>query len=82
MNHRSVRSAKPDCKNAKWTIYVGLEMRGSQVALDHMLTSMMLGGRIAMLGIPPRKSAVDRSSIVLKSTRLKPFTGGRLLKMV
>jgi threonine 3-dehydrogenase len=32
---------------------VGLEMSGSQVALDQMVDPMIMGGRIAMLGIPP-----------------------------
>mgnify|MGYP006218096747 CR=1 FL=1 len=32
---------------------VGLEMSGSQQALDQMVESLVMGGRIALLGIPP-----------------------------
>lgn len=32
---------------------VGLEMSGNQIALDQMVEAMTMGGRIAMLGIPP-----------------------------
>ncbi len=35
---------------------VGLEMSGNQRALDQMVEAMTMGGRIAMLGIPPGKS--------------------------
>ena len=35
---------------------VGLEMSGNQVALNQMVEAMVMGGRIALLGIPPGKS--------------------------
>ena len=34
---------------------VGLEMSGSQQALDQMVENLVMGGRIALLGIPPGK---------------------------
>ena len=37
---------------------VGLEMSGSQAALDQMVEALVMGGRIALLGIPPGKSPV------------------------
>ncbi|MDP2084784.1 MAG: L-threonine 3-dehydrogenase, partial [Gemmobacter sp.] len=43
---------------------VGLEMSGSQAALDQMVESLVMGGKIALLGIPPGKSPVDWSRIV------------------
>lgn len=59
---------------------VGLEMSGSQIALDQMVASMVMGGRIAMLGIPPGKSAVDWSSIVLKSITIKGVYGREIFE--
>lgn len=40
---------------------VGLEMSGNPQGFDQMVASMVMGGRIAMLGIPPGKSLVDWS---------------------
>jgi len=59
---------------------VGLEMSGSQLALDQMVASMVMGGRIAMLGIPPGKSAVDWSNIVLKSITIKGVYGREIFE--
>lgn len=59
---------------------VGLEMSGSQAALDQMVDSMVVGGRIAMLGIPPGKSAVDWSAIVLKSITIKGVYGREIFE--
>ena len=46
-------------------------MSGNQVALDQMIEAMVMGGRIALLGIPPGKSPVDWSRIVFKAITLK-----------
>ncbi len=59
---------------------VGLEMSGSQIALDQMIDAMVMGGRIAMLGIPPGKSAVDWSTIVLKSITIKGVYGREIFE--
>lgn len=59
---------------------IGLEMSGSQVALDQMVDAMVMGGRIAMLGIPPGKSMVDWSRIVLKSITIKGVYGREIFE--
>ncbi len=59
---------------------VGLEMSGAQVALDQMIGAMVMGGRIAMLGIPPGKSSVDWSTIVLKSITIKGVYGREIFE--
>ena len=59
---------------------VGLEMSGSQIALDQMVDNMIMGGRIAMLGIPPGKSAVNWSKIVLKSLTIKGVYGREIFE--
>jgi threonine 3-dehydrogenase len=59
---------------------VGLEMSGSQQALDQMVAAMTMGGRIAMLGIPPGKSPVDWSRIVFKAITIKGVYGREIFE--
>ncbi|MCF6302179.1 MAG: L-threonine 3-dehydrogenase [Devosiaceae bacterium] len=59
---------------------VGLEMSGSQAALDQMIGAMVMGGRIAMLGIPPGKSQINWSNIVLKSLTIKGVYGREIFE--
>ncbi len=59
---------------------VGLEMSGNQIALDQMVESMVMGGRIALLGIPPGKSPVDWSRIVFKAITLKGIYGREIFE--
>ncbi len=59
---------------------VGLEMSGNQRALDQMVESMVMGGRIALLGIPPGKSPVDWSRIVFKAITIKGVYGREIFE--
>lgn len=59
---------------------VGLEMSGSQMALDQMVENLVMGGRIAMLGIPPGKSPVDWSRIVFKAITIKGVYGREIFE--
>ena len=59
---------------------VGLEMSGNQIALDQMVEAMTMGGRIAMLGIPPGKSPVDWSRIVFKAITIKGVYGREIFE--
>jgi threonine 3-dehydrogenase len=59
---------------------VGLEMSGNQRALDQMVEAMTMGGRIAMLGIPPGKSPVDWSRIVFKAITIKGVYGREIFE--
>jgi threonine 3-dehydrogenase len=59
---------------------VGLEMSGSQRALDQMVEGLVMGGRIALLGIPPGKSPVDWSRIVLKAITIKGVYGREIFE--
>ncbi|MEO0978506.1 MAG: zinc-binding dehydrogenase, partial [Pseudomonadota bacterium] len=59
---------------------VGLEMSGSQVALDQMVENLVMGGRIALLGIPPGKSPVDWSRIVFKAVTIKGVYGREIFE--
>ena len=59
---------------------VGLEMSGAQAALDQMVEALVMGGRIALLGIPPGKSPVDWSRIVFKAITIKGVYGREIFK--
>ncbi|MCH2249155.1 MAG: L-threonine 3-dehydrogenase [Cognatishimia sp.] len=59
---------------------VGLEMSGNQVALDQMVESLVMGGKIALLGIPPGKSPVDWSRIVFKAITIKGVYGREMFE--
>ncbi|MCT8158799.1 L-threonine 3-dehydrogenase [Pseudoruegeria sp. SHC-113] len=59
---------------------VGLEMSGNQAALDQMVEAMVMGGKIALLGIPPGKSPVDWSRIVFKAITIKGVYGREMFE--
>ncbi|WP_108782841.1 L-threonine 3-dehydrogenase [Pontivivens insulae] len=59
---------------------VGLEMSGNQIAFDQMVESLVMGGRIALLGIPPGKSPVDWSRIVFKALTIKGVYGREIFE--
>ena len=59
---------------------IGLEMSGAQPALDQMVESLVMGGRIALLGIPPGKSPVDWSRIVFKAITIKGVYGREIFE--
>lgn len=59
---------------------IGMEMSGSQAALDQMVEALVMGGRIALLGIPPGKSPVDWSRIVFKAITIKGVYGREIFE--
>ncbi len=59
---------------------VGMEMSGNAAAFDQMVEAMVMGGRIAMLGIPPGKTQVDWSSIVFKALTIKGVYGREIFE--
>ncbi len=54
---------------------VGLEMSGAIPALEQMLTTMNHGGKIAMLGLPSDKMAIDWSQVIFKGLTIKGIYG-------
>jgi len=82
----AVNVAKADLKDVAASLKitegfdVGLEMSGTQVALDQMIEAMIMGGRIAMLGIPPGKSNVDWSRIIFKALTIKGVYGREIFE--
>ena len=81
-----VNVAKEDLKDVQARLKmaqgfdVGMEMSGNQQALDQMVEAMVMGGRIAMLGIPPGKSPVDWSRIVFKAITIKGVYGREIFE--
>ena len=74
-----LRSIYPSLK-MKQGFDVGMEMSGNQQALDQMVDNLVMGGRIAMLGIPPGKSPVDWSRIVFKAITIKGVYGREIFE--
>lgn len=69
-----------DALEMKQGFDVGLEMSGSQQALDQMVESLIMGGKIALLGIPPGSSPVDWSRIVFKAITIKGVYGREMFE--
>jgi threonine 3-dehydrogenase len=54
---------------------VGLEMSGHPSALDDMVKIMNHGGHIALLGIPPKETAMDWNEVIFKGLVIKGIYG-------
>jgi threonine 3-dehydrogenase len=54
---------------------VGLEMSGNGAAFREMLANMCHGGRIAMLGIPSKETAIDWNLVVFNMLTVKGIYG-------
>ena len=59
---------------------VGLEMSGNPAALNMMLETMCHGGKIAMLGIQPEKTAIDWDAVVFKGLTIKGIYGRQMFE--
>ncbi|MFS2317784.1 L-threonine 3-dehydrogenase [Maricaulis sp. D1M11] len=59
---------------------VGLEMSGAPQAFDTMLDKMIMGGKIAMLGLPAKPVPVDFGKLVLKAIRLDGIYGREMFE--
>jgi threonine 3-dehydrogenase len=85
-NVRTVNVAREDLRDVihdlgmKQGFDVGLEMSGSQQAMDQMVDALIMGGKIALLGIPPGKSPVDWSRIVFKAITIKGVYGREMFE--
>jgi threonine 3-dehydrogenase len=54
---------------------VGLEMSGSEAALEDLLANMCHGGRVALLGIPERATPVNWNLIIFNGLTIKGIYG-------
>jgi threonine 3-dehydrogenase len=59
---------------------VGLEMSGAPAALGQMIDHLVMGGRIALLGVPARPFVFDLSRIVFRMVTLKGIYGREMFE--
>ncbi len=59
---------------------IGLEMSGVAAAFEQMVDTMIMGGRIGMLGLPPGKTPVDWAKIVLRALTIKGIYGREIFE--
>jgi threonine 3-dehydrogenase len=59
---------------------VGLEMSGIPAALDQMLDHMVVGGRIAILGIPAKPAPLDLNKIIFRQFTIKGIYGREMFE--
>ena len=59
---------------------VGLEMSGAPAAFDQMVENLVMGGKIAMLGIPAGPATVDWTKLVFKMLTVKGIYGREMFE--
>jgi threonine 3-dehydrogenase len=59
---------------------VGLEMSGAPAAFEQMTKQLIMGGKIAMLGIPSGKMPVDWNAIIFKALTIKGIYGREMFE--
>ncbi|MBL4875697.1 MAG: L-threonine 3-dehydrogenase [Cohaesibacteraceae bacterium] len=59
---------------------IGLEMSGAPSALGQMVDNLVMGGHIAMLGIPPNETPVDWNNIIFKAITIKGIYGREIFE--
>ncbi|MDH2406139.1 L-threonine 3-dehydrogenase [Bradyrhizobium sp. SSUT18] len=59
---------------------VGLEMSGAPAAFDQLVENLVMGGKIAMLGIPARPATVDWTKVVFKMLTVKGVYGREMFE--
>lgn len=59
---------------------VGLEMSGNGLAFRNMLETMNHGGRVALLGIPPKDITIDWNHVIFKGLVIKGIYGREMFE--
>ncbi len=59
---------------------VGMEMSGNPTAFRDLLESMSHGGKVALLGIPPKNTLIDWNQVIFKSLELKGIYGREMFE--
>ncbi len=83
---RTVNVAKEDIRDVMSELGmtegfdVGMEMSGVPSAFTSMLENMNHGGKIAMLGIPPKDMAVDWNQVIFKGLEIKGIYGREMFE--
>lgn len=59
---------------------IGLEMSGNPVAFNDLLGAMNHGGQVALLGIPPKETAIDWNQVIFKGLVMKGIYGREMFE--
>jgi threonine 3-dehydrogenase len=59
---------------------IGLEMSGAPKAFEQMVDHMIMGGKIAMLGIPAAPTSVDWNKVIFKALTIKGIYGREMFE--
>lgn len=59
---------------------VGMEMSGSEAAMNQMLEAMNHGGKVAVLGIPSSDVTLEMNEVIFKGLSLKGIYGRRIFE--
>jgi threonine 3-dehydrogenase len=59
---------------------VGMEMSGNPSAFRDLLRTMHHGGKVALLGIPPSRTAIDWNQVIFKGLILKGIYGREMFE--
>ena len=59
---------------------IGLEMSGSEQAIDQMMSAMIMGGNVSLLGLPSDKIQFDLSKAIFKALNLKAIYGREIFE--
>jgi threonine 3-dehydrogenase len=59
---------------------VGLEMSGAPSALDQMIDHLVMGGRVALLGVPAQSFNFDLGKIVFRMITLRGIYGREMFE--
>ena len=54
---------------------IGLEMSGSPIAFNEMIDNMIMGGKIAMLGVQPNNTMIDWNKVIFNMLTIKGIYG-------
>ena len=83
---RAVNVAKEDLKAVMGELGmtegfdVGLEMSGNPHAFRQMLDVMNHGGKVALLGIPPKDTSIDWNQVIFKGLEIKGIYGREMFE--
>ena len=59
---------------------VALEMSGAPAAFDQLFDAIIIGGRVALLGLPAKPTLVDWNKIIFKQLTIKGIYGREMFE--
>ncbi|WP_375549159.1 L-threonine 3-dehydrogenase [Oceanicaulis alexandrii] len=81
-----VNTTKDDLKDVRARLKmtegfdVGLEMSGAEPAFNQMVENMVMGGKIAMLGLPGKPFTLDMGSLIMRAITFKGIYGREMFE--